>query len=403
MMRRGLGLLLLAAALAAPSPAFAQSSADLARAKDLFRAGASAYGAGDYLAAIQALAAAYELTPLPAIAFSLAQAERKQYFVDGRPEHLEQAVRLFQRYLDEAPAGGRRADAREALSQLEPLLTKSRPGEAPHKQAERPTRLMIVAEAPGARIALDGAAPAPSPLIREVTPGKHRVRVEAPGHVSVEREAIAVAGELILTDVRLADLPSTISVYTPADSDVYVDGAFAGQSDDHLTLELSAGRHQITVARKGHRLAEQTVTLERGKASSVRLTPECSTQRTVSMVLLASGGGALGAGLITSALAVRSENRAEEFLGAQSRHNVSGEELAAYRASVNERDRFRTASTIAFASAAGLFITGLFLHELDHPDPEKRRGEPASPSHPPIRVLPQVGASSAGALLQGSF
>jgi len=221
--------------------------------------------------------------------------------------------------------------------------------------------------------------------------------------VSVEREAIAVAGELILTDVRLADLPSTISVYTPADSDVYVDGAFAGQSDDHLTLELSAGRHQITVARKGHRLAEQTVTLERGKASSVRLTPECSTQRTVSMVLLASGGGALGAGLITSALAVRSENRAEEFLGAQSRHNVSGEELAAYRASVNERDRFRTASTIAFASAAGLFITGLFLHELDHPDPEKRRGEPASPSHPPIRVLPQVGASSAGALLQGSF
>jgi hypothetical protein len=399
-MRRGLGLLLLAAALIKPLPAFAQTSSELARAKELFRAGASAYAAGDYLAAIQALAAAYELTPLPASAFSLAQAERKQYFVDGKSEHIEQAIQLFQRYLDQAPGGARRADAREALAQLELLWSRSRPSEAREKPAERPTRLMIVAEAPGARIALDGAESTPSPLIREVTPGKHRVRVEAPGHVRAERVATAVSGELILTDVRLAELPSTLSVYTPADSDVYVDGTFAGESDEKLTLELPAGRHQITVARKGHRLADQTVTLERGKALSFRLTPEVSTQRTVSLVLLVGGGAALGAGLVTSAFAVRAENRAEEFLGEQSRRNVTSDELAAYRASVNERDRFRVASTVAFASSAGLFITGLFLHELDHPKPEQRPTEPASPT---INVLPQVSSSNLGARLQGAF
>ncbi len=402
MTRRPLALLLLAAALCKPSLAYAQGDVDLARAKDLFRAGAGAYAAGDYLAAIQALAAAYELTPLPAIAFSLAQAERKQYFVDNQREHLEQAIRLFQRYLDEAPNGGRRADAREALSQLEWLSSRSRSSEAPQKSAERPTRLMIVAEVPGARIALDRAEPAPSPLIREVTPGKHRLRVEAPGYVGVERDAIAVAGELILTNVRLAELPSTLSVYTPADSDVYVDGSFAGQSDGRLRLELPAGRHQITVARKGHRLADKTITLERGEALSLRLTPETSTQRTVSLVLLVGGGAALGAGLITSALAVRSENRAEEFLGDQSRRNVTSEELAGYRASLNERDRFRIASGVAFASSAGLFITGLFLHELDNPNPEKRRGERVA-GGPRLRLLPQVSTSNVGALCQGSF
>ena len=62
---------------------------EIERAKASFRAGANAYAAGDYPAAIQALEAAYELTPLPAIAFSLAQAERKQYGKTRRREHLE--------------------------------------------------------------------------------------------------------------------------------------------------------------------------------------------------------------------------------------------------------------------------------------------------------------------------
>ena len=63
------------------------AESDLDRAKESFKAGATAYAAGDYLAAIQALDAAYQLTPLPAIAFSLAQAHRRQYFVDHEREH----------------------------------------------------------------------------------------------------------------------------------------------------------------------------------------------------------------------------------------------------------------------------------------------------------------------------
>ena len=72
-----------------PKAALADSPSELERAKDSFKAGATAYAAGDYLAAIQALDAAYQLTPLPAIAFSLGQAERRQYFVDHSRDHLD--------------------------------------------------------------------------------------------------------------------------------------------------------------------------------------------------------------------------------------------------------------------------------------------------------------------------
>ena len=113
---------LLGCALSLPLSALAADpQSDLDRAKDSFKAGATAYAAGDYLAAIQALDAAYQLTPLPAIAFSLAQAHRRQYFVDHAREHLDRSIALFRQYIEVAPGGSRRADALDALSQLEPL------------------------------------------------------------------------------------------------------------------------------------------------------------------------------------------------------------------------------------------------------------------------------------------
>ena len=67
---RALRLALLLLALA-PAAAGAQQPGDLERARESFKAGATAYGAGEYLAAIQAFDAAYALTPLPPIAIPL--------------------------------------------------------------------------------------------------------------------------------------------------------------------------------------------------------------------------------------------------------------------------------------------------------------------------------------------
>jgi hypothetical protein len=355
----------------------AQTADEVARSKALFRAGASAYAAGDYSAAIEALQAAYELTPLPAIAFSLAQAERKEYGESGGIRHLERAINLFHRYLEETPGGRREADARDALNELEPELLRLRPAvptplPAP-AAAPRPTRLMLVAEAPGAQIAIDEGPAQPSPVVREVTPGKHHVRAFAPGYATLERETMAVANELILTELTLAELPSVVSVYTPPHTDLYVDGALAGESDGRFVLQLPAGEHRLSASLKGHQLEDHRVRLARGQALALRFSPPKSSQRIVSEVLFCVSGAAVGAGIVLSGFAVRSENDAEDFIAQRSAHLVTSSELIGYQASLNDRDQFRRGAAVSFGAAVGLFVTGVFLRELDHPVPAEHR------------------------------
>lgn len=417
-MKRWLGVLLTVTSLLPSLGARAQGS-DLERAKASFRAGANAYAAGDYPAAIQALEAAYELTPLPAIAFSLAQAERKQYAATKRRENLERAVALFRRYIEQEPKGPRRADAELAIKELQLQLQSAAPTPvAPAaKPLARPTRLMIVSDTPGASISLDGGPAGPSPLIREVAPGAHRARVSARGHYEVVRDVTAVLGELLLTEVRLAELPTSLYVWAPLGADVYVDGVWVGLGGGTLTVPLSAGTHQLSVAQKGKRLVRRDVRLAHGQARTELVLLEPTTQRGISEVLFIASGATLGAGLVLSAFAVRSENRAEDFLLERSRQAqamegrgrlVTSAELVGYHASIVERNRYRTAAAISAAGSIGLFITGLFLHELDQPAVP---GGPARGPTPPretgllrgLDVAPLLTADDVGASLKVNF
>lgn len=351
------------------APAHAETPSDLERAKAAFRAGANAYAAADYPAAIQALELAYELTPLPAIAFSLAQAERKQYALSRQPEFRQRAIALFRRYLEQDPNGARRADAQLALLELTPESESSPAAgkEAPPKAQARPTRLMIVSEAPGARISLDGGAAAPSPLIREVAPGRHRAKVVAAGFHETERDVTAVSGELIMNEIALRERPTPLYIWAPVGADVYVDGVYVARGGSRIALERSPGLHQLTVAARGRRVVRRDIVLERGKPRTELVTLEATTQRFVSELCFVGGGVALGAGVIVSALAVRAQNHAEDFLARQQRMNVRPAELVAYNASLLERDRYRLIASVGIAGSLGFFITGLFLRELDSP------------------------------------
>jgi len=288
--------------------------------------------------------------------------------------HLRRAVELYRIYVAEVPLGGRRADALDALSQLEPLLavqsgadSTASPAPAPQRQ----TRLMITSEAKDARLSLDGAEPAPSPLVREVTPGKHAVVIDAEGFYTAQREVTAVDGELVAVDVPLRERPSTLIISTDDDAEVYVDGNFVSLAGERLVLQLSSGRHHVSVAKKGHRVWSRDLDLERGKSRELRVPLRLTTQRLTAAGMFIGGGAALGAGLITSAFAIRAENRAEEFLGRHAVRNVSAGELSDYYEAKEERGRFRLATTVCWGAALGLFITGFILHETDEPDPQE--------------------------------
>lgn len=420
MMARARRCLLLGALFLASRSAVAESAADVERAKQSFKAGAAAYAAGEYLAAIQALDAAYALTPLPAIAFSLAQAERKQYFVLHDRHHLERAIRLFRSYVEEVPSGGRRADALDALSQLEPLAAVGQErkngeerGPAVRAEAPRSTRLVITSDTPRARLSLDGSLPLPSPLIREVEPGKHQVLVEAAGFYSVQRELTAASGELTAASIPLREKPSNLVLWTADDAEIYLDGVFVTEGGEGVSIKLASGFHDLAVARKGHEVASRQLVLERGGTQSLRVALEPTRLRIASQVLFISGGAALSAGLLLSALAIRAENRTEDFLARRKQENITDPDLVSYRAAVGNRDRYRAAAAISVASSVALFVTGIFLHELDQPTPQQLLRRTRGPSRRPgandkaalgLELLPVLAPGNyGGALIQGAF
>lgn len=412
----------------AAGTARAENKEDVGRAKDSFQAGATAYAAGDYLAAIQALEAAYALTPLPAIAFSLGQAERRQYFVAHDRKHLDRAIELFRRYVEQVPAGGRRADALDALSQLEPLAAATAAAAAAHAAGTagagpdkgeaalpRQTRLMITSETPGAELSLDEGPPSPSPLIREVEPGAHRARVSAEGFYPSAQEVTAVAGALIPLSVSLKEMPSTLAVTVPADAELYVDGAFASRSGGRLTLQLPGGSHHVTVAQRGHRVATRTVDMERGGTTTLHIALEQTRQRRIALGLFIAGGAVFGAGVVLGTLAVNAENGAQDFLDQRAQGNVSAGALAGYHDDVSARDRYRVASIVSFGASAGLLATALLLYQLDNPDSRELMGGERGPEgdRPPtdtdptrlrLRVAPLASADGrVGAQVFGSF
>jgi hypothetical protein len=260
---------------------------------------------------------------------------------------------------------------------------------------------------------LDDAPAVPSPLIREVEPGKHRVKVSAPGFYPSERELSAVPGELTLTPVPLREQPSTLGIWTSPDADIYIDGAYVSPGGDAVMVHLPSGKHRLAVGQKGHLVALREVTMQRGKTQNIRVALEQTPQRITSQVLFIAGGAALGASLVLSALAIQAEGSAEEFIGRHEHQNVSAAALTSYNTSITERDRYRLATGVSLAASAGFFITGLFLHELDQPDPQllyrmaprpgtEVRPAPAAPQAR-VQVAPVFYGNGLGAMLGGTF
>ena len=359
----------------------------MGRAKEYFRAGAAAYAAGDYLAAIQALESAYAITPLPAIAFSLAQAERRQYLASREVARLERAIELFRLYLEQVKNGGRRADATDALAQLEMLAAAGRQGSAgttaPAREEIAKTRLMVSCEAPRGAISLDGARPVRSPLIAEVSPGKHAITVSAPGFFTETRSARAVAGSLVPVELRLRERPSIVLVRGQADADVYVDGAFSGRIGSGRRVELASGPHLVSVAKSGRKVVRVQTELGPGETRAIDARLEWTAKRRAAMALFITSGAAASAGVFLSALAIRDENQAEGILGRRVSSNISRSDLDDYDDAIRSRDQFRAAAVASFAASAGALVTGVVLFVFDEPDlkqvlPERSKGRSES-------------------------
>lgn len=373
---------------------------DTAKARSLFDAGARAYDSGQFDAAIQAFEQAYAITPREGLLFSLAQAHRKQHAVSRDPRNLAAAVDNYRKYLAKVKEGARRKDAAEALEQLEPLLSSAGAAAAP-QPARRATIVQISSNTAGAMVSIDGEAPAPAPLTREVTPGVHQVKLSAPGFHEEEQTVEALSGRFLPFTYPLREKPAKLEVYGADGADVSVDGRFVGEIPFPSPVELPAGRHFVTVGDNGHRTSGTELVLGRGESRRLDVELYATGQRTAAWVTLISGVTILAAGGAFGAFALTREGDAEDVLERAASSPISRADVDLYEEARADRDGFTRASVATLAGGGLVTLVGIGLFAFDSPEPvASRRLDTTAPAPAPAPAGPAPVPAPSGPTLE---
>jgi hypothetical protein len=396
-------LLALLLIITASAPARGEDTVEEARR--YFEAGKQAYENGQYLVAATAFEEAFRLSPRPPVMFSMAQAYRRQYFVDRDPAKLKRALDLYKQYIVEVPQGGRRDDAVQYIGELEPMLARIEeeqkkkgmgPVQAMTPAASDATQIMVSSRTKGATASLDGDKPGEVPMIREVKPGKHTIAVSADGYFPEEVEGVAVEGRLVVVEVNLKEQPAKLQVRGTDGAEVSVDGRPIGTVPFARAVELPAGRHFIAVAKRGHHPMTREVQLKRGQELSIDAPLERTSQRAISYWVFGAGGLALIGGGISTGLAYSHQSKAQDVLDQRGQGQITQDQLDEYNRQRDKRDEAVSASYVMYGSAAVLVATGALLYFVDNPRVE-------APPPGMGAVAPVAGAGYVGAVWSGTF
>jgi len=377
---------------------------DRAGAEKWFRAGAKAYAAQNFEAAATDFDEAYKALPLPEIAFSAAQAYRRLYRVEPKPEYVRRSVDLYRTYLDKVKTGGRVGDATDNLADMQHELDKLERSGATFgaAQVER-TRLGVsvstgetggavqeVGDAAGTltrglHATLDGKPVEPFALV-DVEPREHVLAITADGYFPAEKKVVAVAGQAQLIELELKPRPAIVQVATEDGADITVDGRAGGPH-----LELPAGKHVLEVLHRGREPFARELVVTRGQQLTVQAPLEpTSRRRAVPYVLGGAGLLAIGAGA-TALLAASHDSDASSLRNELRAGNAAPAIADRYDQEVASRDHYVTATWVLGGAAVAAGTAGVLLWLLDRPSPEG------------LHLAPEVTGSSAGMTLGGSF
>lgn len=403
---------LAALSLALFAPRGLAGTAEVDQARALFNVGAQAYEKGDYEAALEAFEAAYRVAPRPGILFSTAQAHRREYAITHEERHLREAIRLYREYLSKVQIGERRGDAAQALIELEPLAASlGQNGDSRAPESAPPpsrTRIMVSSGADAATVALDGGEPRGSPLIADVSAGKHHIRVAANGYVPDERDVTAVEGGLVAIDVVLEERRARLRIVAPEDAEVSIDRRLVGRTPMAGPLEVFAGRRVLWIAKAGYEPVRVVVNVARGEERTipVRLVP--TTQRVAAYAAFGASALSVVAGGVFTAVAVSRDRAASDLYAERATRNLTPAELNDYDDARTGRDEWRTAAILAFGGAAAAALAGAALVALDRPrsPPAEldERTEWRAPARPVLEVsvgFPEIAPDAPGGMRGG--
>jgi hypothetical protein len=379
--------------------------ADKAKAQQYFHAGAEAFKKQSFAAAAENFELAYKELALPEIAFSAAQAYRREYFIDPKPEYVKRAVDLYRAYLDKVKSGGRVGDAADALAEMERELDRlTAKGEKIDTSVRTQTRIAISAVVRGEKQAdltelsalpsstlsqatatLDGK---PAELFTpiEVQPGDHTVEIAAPGYVGQKITRHVVEGSTELVEATLEPRPAKLAIKTDDGAHIAIDGKPAD-----ATTELPAGHHVVVITARGRQPLLRELDLARGQDTALDLAlVKTGKRRAVPWVL--GGAGVLAVGTLATAWIAHSHDENMQSLEAKRESvGISAEELDRYHHEVAKRDAYRDGAYALGGATVAACAVAAALFWFDTPHLDERM------------VVPTATSTSAGVSVVGRF
>ena len=343
---------------------------------------------------------------MPEIAFSAAQAYRRLYRVDPKPEYIRRAVELYRIYLDQVKTGGRVGDAADSLGELEreleraniklsvavPVVEHTRLGvSVTIAGQDADTALHEIGDATGEvtkglEATLDGKPIEPFALV-DVDAREHVLAITADGYLPAEKKAVAIAGQSQLIELELRAKPATIAVTTESGAHISIDGRLALEAK----TEVTAGKHLLTITHRGREPFGKELVVQRGETLALSA-PLRETPRRKAVPYVLFGAGALAAGAITTSIvALVRDSHAQGLHDSLALGNQPASVADDYDRTVNSRDHFVTATWILGGAAVAAGATGALLYLFDEPSAES------------IRITPTVTTSGGGAVLSGHF
>ena len=193
-------------ARAAAEPSDAQAKA---RAQGLLSEGTTAYGRGDYAAALDKFTAAYKIFPSPKLWFNIGQANRDL----GRPVEAVEAFDRFLRDAGDAPPETL-AEARRSGAELKTKLGQ----------------IQVTCAVDGTVITVDGKQVGSTPLgeMLWTTPGRHQVAAQHAGFAPAIEDVAVTAGKIAAVTIEVLPIDLRPANKTADAAIVGTDGAAGG-------------------------------------------------------------------------------------------------------------------------------------------------------------------------------
>ena len=127
----------------------------------------------------------------------------------------------------------------------------------------------------GASVFLDGQLVGQAPITINTTPGRHTIKVTAPGFRDEERQINVNAGRSTVLTVNLTPIPQEGTLIVRSNvtnARVFINGQEVGRINNSGTLSignLPAGNHEVVVLAPGYRAFVQAFTITPGQVTNV--------------------------------------------------------------------------------------------------------------------------------------